>query len=283
MENQLVLPKLTITRIQRSQKEAIVPRRSRRRTCCLNDIYPRCSSPFNSRESRYTIPNSCFSDNINTNIDAEHKQSDNKSDHDSLFRVKVQSTDDSGPSSISSESPTSSIGEEEDLILSDILDDMNRVPKNRSNSAPTLVRIDSFQDRAMRLMRKRHANLQKNRRRAHSANRVAKEVEVFEPCSPTTTNTLLVPTPEYPDIMFTVINNSNRVDRIVPDNNNNNVSDHAVWAENANETVILTDNNGLRMFTTTKELVRSFELQKQIRKRRANKKTLSFDENLLRR
>ena len=287
MENQLVLPKLTITRIQVSKKDQMSQRRSRRRTCCLNDLFPRTSSPLKPRESRQTS-SPCMNHN-NTDLSHQHlHQHNDTEDHDSSYRVKVPSSDDSGPSSVSSTSSTPSIedGDEEDLILTDILDDKKRIPKKRSNSAPTLVRIDSFQDRAMRLMRKRHSKFQKNRQRAHSANRSEENSEVFEPFSPTSSNTLLVPSQTSPDIMFALCSNSNgdlSVDRLVSDSNNNNVPDHSALIENANETVILTDSNGISMFITTKELVRSFELQRQIRRRRVNKKTISFDENLLRR
>lgn len=278
MESKMILPKLTITRIQVSKKEQMVQRRSRRRTCCMNDLFPRTCSPLKSHQTS----SPCMSKSSDT-----HHHHDNDS-YNSSYRGKIQSSDDSGLSSVSSTSPTPSIedGEEEELILTDILDDKKRIPKKRSNSAPTLVRIDSFQDRAMRLMRKRHSKLQKHRQRAHSVSRNDENSEVFEPFSPTSSNTLLVPSPTSPDIMFALTSNSNgdlSVDRLVPDTNNNNVPDHAALIENANETVILTDSNGISVFITTKELVRSFELQRQIRKRRVNKKTMSFDENLLRR
>ncbi|XP_052823719.1 uncharacterized protein LOC128247804 [Octopus bimaculoides] len=176
-----------------------------------------------------------------------------------------------------SPSPTSS--SDENFLTMNLMDTVNKVFKKRSQSVPALLRIDIYQDRAMRLMRKRHGKIFEKRKvldddTFNSFDNSPNDMQEFSLSSPQ-------------DFAFTFdYNEINKLNKelLSMDNNIEESLSAEKFPESPERVLFFTDSENNNIFHITPSMVKSFEIQREIRhKRRKNKGTHSFDDTCLHR
>ncbi|XP_029637181.1 uncharacterized protein LOC115212414 [Octopus sinensis] len=235
-------------------KSQLQSRHSRRRTRCINEILV--------KEKSSQLGLNDFSSNTLFN---------------SSGILKRNYSYDSSVLSDLPPSPTSS--SDEDFLTMNLMNTVNRVLKKRSQSVPALLQIDIYQDRAMRLMRKRHGKIFEKRK--------VLDDDTFDSFdnSPNDMQEFSLSSPQ--DFVFTFdYNEISKLNKelLSMDNNIEESLSAEKFPESPDRVLLFSDSENNNIFHITPSMVKSFEIQREIRrKRRRNKGTHSFDDTCLHR
>ncbi|GAB1604887.1 uncharacterized protein LOC115212414 [Argonauta hians] len=226
-------------------------RRSRRKTRGINEIF---------LKDKATQPN------------AGEFSPDSSLNQSSSILLRRNYSYDSGVVSDMSRSPTPTFDE-------DLCDNVNRLTKKRSQSVPALLRIDIYQYRAMKLMRKRHGKIFGKRKVTYDESSDSAETSPNskKDCSPS----------DSQDFVFTFdyseINDLNK-ELLSMDSNTEEPPNVETHPESSESGLLFKDYENNNVFHITPSMMKSFAIQKEIRrKRRSNRAIHSFDDNCLRR